>query len=592
MKWLKQSLSMAMIIIILLGLLPISASAASLKITTQPKTSYTSYGKKAKATVVASGKGLKYTWYVKNSNGNKYVKSSIKKATYSVKMTDATKNRKVYCVVKDKTGKSIKSRTVVLRMKATITKQPKTIYLKTGKTGKVIVKAKGDGLKYRWYIKNSGSSKYTKSSVKKSTYSVTMNAKTNGRRVYCVITDKYGKTAKTKTVVVKKKKITPQNVTFAKGKITTKSTTIKTKHLELHIDPNVYVPNDLAENLDIVTSAMEKVSGMKFSGNKHYADSLVRVDVLKNSSTESEYSYAWAAPDGATISSGDILDLYALIHECTHTLQYVQSEWHHCTWAMEGISTYTTYKTQKYIQKYYPNLIEMVGPTDNSLGNYDISNYSKLYKHSMEYWMTHTFKYSGNENYSIGFRLMWYLDEVYGDYTKWIYRAEKNNPFYKSSQNHNTIKNTDTLKAFYDVYGKDVFDDFYAWLKKKESLFEMKGKTIDISHAEQINLYPYGYDDGPKFYLSVATWAPIKYDNLYIGLEAGYQYLKDYKKKKNTSNLSLEVDEGVVVKFYDSKGKLLRTKTSIGTKMSLKGVSFVRLDGKGSLRKFEITGYK
>ena len=73
------------------------------------------------------------------------------------------------------------------------------------KAAKLTVKASGDGLKYTWYIKNAGAKKYTKTSVTKSTYSVTMSSKVNGRRVYCVVTDKYGNKVQTKTVILKKK---------------------------------------------------------------------------------------------------------------------------------------------------------------------------------------------------------------------------------------------------------------------------------------------------------------------------------------------------------------------------------------------------
>ena len=203
MKRCTKLLSILLALLMLVSVLPLSVSAASLKITTQPKTSYTAYGSTAKATIKASGDGLKYTWYVKNAGASKYSKSSVTKSTYSVKMTDSTKGRSVYCVVKDKKGKTVKSSTAILRMKATVTTEPKTTYAKQGATAKLTVKAKGDGLKYTWYIKNAGKTKYSKSSVTKSTYSATMSDKVHGRYVYCVVTDKYGKTDKSKTVVLR-----------------------------------------------------------------------------------------------------------------------------------------------------------------------------------------------------------------------------------------------------------------------------------------------------------------------------------------------------------------------------------------------------
>ena len=183
----------------------LTVKRATLKITTQPKTGYAQLNKTAKATVKATGDGLKYTWYIKNAGATKYSKSSITSATYSVKMTEKVHGRRVYCVVTDVWGNKVQSNTVLLRRAASIVTQPKSVTVAKNKTAKVTVKAAGDGLKYTWYIKNAGSSKYSKSSVTKSTYSCKMTSKVNGRYVYCVVTDKYGKTVKTTTVRVKMK---------------------------------------------------------------------------------------------------------------------------------------------------------------------------------------------------------------------------------------------------------------------------------------------------------------------------------------------------------------------------------------------------
>ena len=229
MKSTKQICSIILSVLLLIGMLPTNVYAASLKITTQPKTSYTAYGSTAKATVKATGSGLKYTWYVKSASSSKYKKTSVTKSTYSVKMTDSSKNSKVYCVVKDKKGKTFKSNTATLRMKATITTQPKTTYAKKGDIAKVTLKAKGDGLKYTWYYKSASSKKYSKSKITKSYYSVTMSDSVNGRKVYCVVTDKYGKSVKSKVVTLRKAATIvtqPKNVTAKSGstaKITLKA---------------------------------------------------------------------------------------------------------------------------------------------------------------------------------------------------------------------------------------------------------------------------------------------------------------------------------------------------------------------------------
>lgn len=178
----------------------------SVSITKQPATyAYAKKGAKVSVKIAVSGDGLKYQWYVKNAGSSTYKKSSITTNTYSATMGSAAKNRKVYCVITDKYGKKVQTKTFTLREAASVTMQPKSTTVKKNTTAKATVKASGDGLKYTWYIKNAGSSKYTKSSITSATYSVKMTSKVKGRRVYCVVTDKYGNKVQTQTVILKMK---------------------------------------------------------------------------------------------------------------------------------------------------------------------------------------------------------------------------------------------------------------------------------------------------------------------------------------------------------------------------------------------------
>ena len=201
----------------------------AVSIVSQPKTTYTKSGSTAKASVKASGDGLKYTWYYKNAGKKNYTKSTITSSTYSVKMSNTTKDRQVYCKVTDKYGKTVKTETFRLRMAATITSQPTNVSAKRGNTAKITVKAAGDDLQYTWYYKNAGKRSYTKSTITGSTYSVNMSDTTKDRRVYCVVTDKYGKkdTSETMTLRMAATVTTqPKSVTVSKGetaKVTVKA---------------------------------------------------------------------------------------------------------------------------------------------------------------------------------------------------------------------------------------------------------------------------------------------------------------------------------------------------------------------------------
>ena len=133
--------------------------------------SYADYNKYASASVTAVGDNVTYTWYVKDVGDSRYYKSSIATNTYKAKMTSATSGRLAYCIVKDQYGHSVRSKTFVLRMKATITGVPDTeAFAKQNAKVSVKIGAAGDNLTYTWYIKNANQTKYTKSSIKSATY--------------------------------------------------------------------------------------------------------------------------------------------------------------------------------------------------------------------------------------------------------------------------------------------------------------------------------------------------------------------------------------------------------------------------------------
>jgi len=64
----------------------------------------------------------------------------------------------------------------------------------------VTVEAEGEDLNYTWYIRNKGSTAWSKSSVTDNTYDDVMTDTRADREVYCVITDAYGNSITTNTV--------------------------------------------------------------------------------------------------------------------------------------------------------------------------------------------------------------------------------------------------------------------------------------------------------------------------------------------------------------------------------------------------------
>lgn len=117
-----------------------AATRTPLKIITQPASKAVYQNTTAKVSVKAKGDGLKYSWYYKDKNAKKFVKApKAKSKSYSVKITSKTAGRKVYCIVKDKYGKKLKTKTVTLSMKKPAAPLQAGIYaFRNAKTGKYL----------------------------------------------------------------------------------------------------------------------------------------------------------------------------------------------------------------------------------------------------------------------------------------------------------------------------------------------------------------------------------------------------------------------------------------------------------------------
>ncbi|MBP3387618.1 MAG: InlB B-repeat-containing protein, partial [Clostridia bacterium] len=149
-------------------------------ITKQPTSVTVAMGETASTTVTATGEGLTYTWYyTSNKAGVEFFVSSVTSATYTTTMDATRDGRKVYCVITDKYGNTVKTNTVTLSMKSglAITKQPTNVTVANGEKVATTVTATGEGLTYTWYYTSNGNTnQFFVSSVTSATYSTTMDA--------------------------------------------------------------------------------------------------------------------------------------------------------------------------------------------------------------------------------------------------------------------------------------------------------------------------------------------------------------------------------------------------------------------------------
>jgi len=196
-----------------------------LKILTQPGNVHGEPGKNASVGVYVDGVIDSYTWYEKLPGADKFSVADHKTNTYTLKLTEEVNGTQVYCVITDKYGNKVTSDTVTLTMPvyANIKTQPVSTAAEEGKTAKVSLVASGDGIKYEWYYKSAGMTKFVKTTAfTGNTYAVAMNADRDGRQVYCVVTDKYGNKVTSDTVTLRMGtpvsiKVQPKDVTVPKG---------------------------------------------------------------------------------------------------------------------------------------------------------------------------------------------------------------------------------------------------------------------------------------------------------------------------------------------------------------------------------------
>ena len=174
-----------------------------LAIVTPPSDGEAVMGERFCVTVEAKGEGLRYRWYFRNKGSSVWNRSGVTDNTYDDVMNSAREGREIYCVVTDRFGNTVTTdivKLVAVPMELEIITQPADSSAAFGEMFCAAVEARGEGLKYQWYYRNAGSAVWNKSGVRDNTYDDVMTKARAGREVYCVITDRYGRSVTTDTV--------------------------------------------------------------------------------------------------------------------------------------------------------------------------------------------------------------------------------------------------------------------------------------------------------------------------------------------------------------------------------------------------------
>ena len=177
---------------------------AEITVTNQPVSVEVQKGEIATVTVIASGEELSFKWYYKDLGDSDFIPCQDNTTNeYTVEMSESVNGRRVYCIITDKYGNEVKTATATLSMRESIEiiNQPTSVYGEAGQMASVSVVATGAELKYNWYYKDTNQNAFTLAKeFTSNSYSVQMSNAISGRRVYCVITDKYGNAVTTVTV--------------------------------------------------------------------------------------------------------------------------------------------------------------------------------------------------------------------------------------------------------------------------------------------------------------------------------------------------------------------------------------------------------
>ena len=175
-------------------------------ITAQPSDSKVRFGGTVSFAVKATGGKLSYQWQLSDDAGKTWRNSSVKTANYQTTLSEKNIGRYVRCVVTNPGGATATSQAAVMRLDGVgITLQPADSKASIGGKVSFRVKAVGEGLIYQWQLSDDAGKTWRNSSVKIATYETTLTDKNNGRSVRCIVTDKYGHQAISKTGVMRVK---------------------------------------------------------------------------------------------------------------------------------------------------------------------------------------------------------------------------------------------------------------------------------------------------------------------------------------------------------------------------------------------------
>ncbi len=377
---------------------------------------------------------------------------------------------------------------------------------------------------------------------------------------------------------------------FESGRISTKEK-IKTEHFTVDISSKTYVPPHFEENLESVYLAAEEVSGLSFTNSVFNSDGHVGIEitVASNEATGNECgnTHTISFEQKIVLGKADMLlgNTYILPRCLFSILQSSQTFWSFQTALDAGYAQYSCFKLIEYLEKNNPALARTMGKSVKVLLDDVTVLPNFIYTQPVEYWIENSTGVYDNLNgvFGVGVEFMHYLDDVYGNYTKWFLEYERRNPSDATSDRIQEVAAEDTFALFKSVYGDKVFDNFYSYLQENAFFVQLENlenrKTYDLTGLDRTYLYPLFHYNGDQ-----ARIENFAYNNLVVDLTETKKYLSEYKNR-NSAYFMLKLSDEVSVSLLFEDGSVQRVTSK---NISVLGVKYFRLNGSGSLASMEI----
>ncbi len=348
----------------------------------------------------------------------------------------------------------------------------------------------------------------------------------------------------------------------------------KTEGINFSAAWDTYLVDGYIEKTEKLLSVMEQVIGLSFLQEE------TELNIHLTAPGSSGYSEPAARTIGIEQIDAFMGNSANLIAYLADVLQDVQPHEAFCDVLRYGFMTYSTYQVLTWLETHDPEFAVLFSDKENWYMNYLIRDADEtLYSQDMVHWMEQGYPYDrSNGSAALGFWFMKYLDETCGDYTRWIMEYSKKYPSAKSDILADLNLQIQNLQ---DVYGENILEGFYPWLKDNLNLDAM-WDTADYSALREYVHYPVfsniGYYD--RFFCG-------NYKDLVISLSE-FRYYMTEVKGYTLEHLTLAKSTDTEVVLYDVEGKYLLTTQGVETaegeyRVFLEDAHYIGLPGEGFL---------